>query len=151
MNYPGTNFNYELWSSANSTAAPPPDVRSLSANFPTAPPPDVRSLSANFPTAPPPDVRSLSANFPTAPPPDVRQGYALPFSLSESWGCAPGPGFAPTIWAVGRTKGTAQLLIRTSRRGIASPHIRRRSRNTNAAAQIDIRRRSRKGKLHDSE
>jgi hypothetical protein len=50
-------------------------------------------------------------------------------ALDSEMGCALGPGFARVLLAKGRTKGIAQTSMTLKRRGIASPHIRRRSRN----------------------
>jgi hypothetical protein len=57
------------------------------------------------------------------------RGSASPFKSGFQWGCALGPGLAQVLWAKGRTMGLAQNLERLQRRGRASPHIRRQSRN----------------------
>src|SRR6185295_11385499 len=86
--------------------------------IPSAPasPPDLRyrlevqaSILNLIPSAPasPPDLRyrlevqaSILNLIPSAPasPPDVRRGYASPFNLRLPMGCAPGSGFAPSVY-----------------------------------------------------
>jgi len=46
-------------------------------------------------------------------------------------GFALGSGLALSLWAKGRTRGTAHSYFSGHRRGIATPHIRRRSRALN--------------------
>src|SRR5215217_6763531 len=52
-------------------------------------------------------------------------------------GWAPGSGFAPKLWARGRTEGRAQNLSETF---TAGPHIRRRSRSVDLKSPGEPRR-----------
>jgi hypothetical protein len=57
-------------------------------------------------------------------------GEALPRrGLSSDSGLRPRFGLRPSLWAVGRTTGTARSPLTRRRRGKASPHIRRQSRD----------------------
>jgi len=61
--------------------------------------------------------------------PDVRRDYAPPSECTLTMGLCPWFGLRPLqLWARGRTRGAALQEICRVRRGIASPHIRRRSR-----------------------
>jgi hypothetical protein len=78
-------------------------------------------------------------------PPGVRRGFAAgcaprlcrrvcgagcapPLTAPKTTGFALGMGSAPMFWAGGRTRGIALTLVKRFRRGVASPHTRRRSR-----------------------
>jgi hypothetical protein len=54
--------------------------------------------------------KSFKDAIDAALPPDVRRGSASPFKSRFQWGCALGPGLAPSLWAKGRTMGLAQIL-----------------------------------------
>ena len=73
-------------------------------------------------------VLRLQGACAAASPSDVRRGYALPLTpLKFGAGPLVRP-LAHKTWGKARTKGTAHSEIKTERRGIASPHIRRPSR-----------------------
>ena len=112
MNYPQTDFDYRLWPNTD-PAAPPLSVSTAAPpSASTAAPPLDVSIAAK-----PLDISTAAKPLDistAALPPDVRQGYALPSTRNRSWGFAPGPGSAPTIWAIGRTEGTAQLVIQSA-------------------------------------
>ena len=91
-------------------------------------------------------------SFAPASPPDVRRGYASPSNSKLRMGLGPWFGLCPNVFMGHRpNQGLSPNLSEPERRGIASPHIGRRSRSEESSHMIGlifktvshIRRRSR--------
>jgi hypothetical protein len=92
--------------------------------------PDVSPPAPSLASASPPDVSLASAS-----PPDVRRGYASPQRLGNKRGLCPPSGLWPTPLGLSPNQRPSRKCGLRRRRGIASPHIRRRSRIEAAAKQ----------------